>query len=138
MPSGNKARQYIINTLGSVLKGATPNKWKREVIANQSQYNYGWESLAAELGTDAPKNGAYRKSPNTYTDAILNGIEKATDGKTGPGSRLGNRAQQMFKVPSSTLGKVVKSANGVGAVMIGAELGQWAGRGISEMQGLSP
>lgn len=42
------------------------------------------------------------------------------------------------RIPSTSMGRLVKGANAAGAVMLGAELGFAAGKGVSGMMGLDP
>ncbi len=87
-PSTSKPRAFMINVLGSVLKGATPEKWRREQLANEHRYNYSWDALNTEFGYSANTrgpDGELRPIPargtGTYDDAVVDAYEQqATKG----------------------------------------------------------
>lgn len=122
----------MINVLGSVLKGATPNKWKREQLANKNQYNFSWEKAEAELGMpfDQPEGylitNGYLDNPQTKADYDLRAAElKQKGGKNG----------KRNATPATKVGKLTKTVEFVGAAVLGSQLGFAVGKGFSETVG---
>lgn len=91
-PSGNKARKYMINVLGSMLGPMTPKSWQREMIANEYQYQHSWDDLNTRYGYSANSlnaNGEMAPIPKagsgSYDDVVIDAYEKqfARGGKGG-------------------------------------------------------
>lgn len=131
-PSGSKAREFMVNVISSVLKGATPDKLKREKIANTVKFDFGWETLDAELGGGVVKNGAYLKTPDSYDDNVLRMIELHETGQA-----KSNQIKKPAKVPASKLAKFEKLVGTATGVMIGAQVGLSVGKGISGLMGFN-
>lgn len=130
-PSVNKPRAFMINVLGSVLKGATPDKWRREMLANLNRYNHSWEGLAAQFGTD-PANPNYSGSPDKYDDYVLKNLEQKKKGGT-KGKPMTSPATKASPLRKGVAGV----GNGVLAITM-MPIGFAIGTGITQMFGFDP
>lgn len=105
-PSPNKFREYMLNVTSNVLKGAMPDAWKREQLANQYRYNHSWESLNAQFGFDSA-NKSYMGKPDSYDDYVIRKLEM--DKKGG----FGNKPLSAPATKPSKWQKLSKGAAGV-------------------------
>lgn len=127
-PSSSNSKKFIISVLGSMLGPLTPNKWKRENIANQFQYNHSWEQFAVQTGID-PLDLTYLNAPSTPDEyKLLHTEQQLKGGKMG----------KEFAAPATKLAKLTKVVSGVGAVMLGGELGFMVGKQVSAAMGFDP
>ncbi len=126
-PSPNKFREYMLNITSNVLKGAMPNAWKREQLANQYRYNYGWETLNAQFGFDSA-NKNYLGAPDSYDDYMIRRMEM--DKKGGFGN-------QQMKAPVTKPSLWQKTAKGGGALLAltGFPIGTALGTGAVDLVG---
>lgn len=125
IPSDSKTRAYMLNILGSVLKGATPDKWRRELLANQNRYNFGLESLDVAYNGGKQMNGDFIKNPSSYDDYVIKAYE----------SEL---AKKPARPPATRAAKLEKFVGGVGgavAAVTAAQFGFSVGKGISQIIG---
>lgn len=127
-PSDSKTRAYMLNVLGSVLKGATPDSWRREILANQNRYNFGLESLDVALNGGKQMNGDFIKNPSSYDDYVIKAYEEELGKK--PARPPATRAQKFDKF--------VLGAGGVVGGITSAQFGFEVGKGISQLIGHDP
>lgn len=132
VPSDSKTRAFMLNVVGSVLKGATPDKWRREILANQNRYDFGLESLDVALNGGQQMNGDYITNPSSYDDHVIRAYEEQLAGKNGskPARPPATRAQKFEKV--------VGGVGGALAAVTSAQFGFSVGKGISEIIGYDP
>lgn len=81
-PSPNKFREYMLNVTSKVLKGAMPDAWKREQLANEFRYNHAWETMNAQFGFSAA-NPNYMGAPDSYDDYMVRKAQMNMQGGTG-------------------------------------------------------
>ncbi len=132
VPSESKTRAFMLNVVGSVLKGATPDKWRREILANQNRYDFGLESLDVALNGGQQMNGDFITNPSSYDDHVIKAYEEQLAGKNGtkPARPPATRAQKFEKV--------VGGVGGALAAVTSAQFGFSVGKGISEIIGYDP
>lgn len=129
-PKGTTPRQFMLNTLGSVLGKVTPNSWKREQIAYNQRYNHDWETLEAQFGTD-PANPDYKGSPDSYQDYVLKKLEA---------DKKGGTAGKPMTVPATKLQTASKIAGGIFngmSYVAAAETGFAVGKTFSRAIGMN-
>lgn len=125
-PSGSRAKAYMLNILGSVLKGAMPDKWRAEQLANAHRYNHSWEGLRAQFGQD-PANPNYMGAPDSYDDYVLR--------KTEQDIRGGSNGRPMA-APATKTQRLMKGIGGAATVVTGLSLGTMAGQFGLELFGV--
>jgi hypothetical protein len=129
-PQGFNPKQYMLNVLGSMLSGASPDGKlggaKRAIIQADQQFDHSWEGLNELWKKDSPRN-----IPTTHQDYVLQrqqyfnekgikGIQgqKATETNTGKGTKY----VKPMKAPATKLKKMARVGVGVG-VGVGASVG---------------
>jgi len=117
-PSGSKWQKWMVNILSSVLGAATPSGYKAEQIANQSRYNWGWETLNAQYGYNFA-NPNYAVAPDSYDDYILK--------KAEANSKINAYGNGPMRAPATKLAMFARAAGGAGAVYLGYEMGALLG-----------
>lgn len=128
-PSAGGWRKWMVNVLGSLFKGSTTNAYKAEQIANQFQYNTGWESLNAKFGIDGIRvNEAGQMvgvkfsniGSGTYTDVVIDGLEQSYKNPAAIGTGP-------VRAPATALKTAGKVVGAVGAVITAYDLGATLG-----------
>jgi len=128
-PSTSKPREFMINTLGSVLGDAMPDKWRAEQLANQHRYNHSWDGLAAQFGQD-PANPNYVGRPDSYEDYITRRAELEEFGGTN-GKKMSAPATK-----ATAFRKGVNTAGGALGALMGLPFSFAIGNGITNMLGI--
>lgn len=122
-PSGNSAKKYLLNILGSVLGGAMPNKWRAEQIANDFRYDHSYEALNARFGYSSRYgDGSPMPVPGsgTYDDYMIAKAETALAGKP-------------FTPPATKTQKFVKTIGGAATAFTGYAIGSAFGSGVVDL-----
>ena len=128
-PSTSKPREFMINTLGSVLGESMPDKWRAEQLANQHRYNHSWEGLRAQFGQD-PANPNYMGQPDSYDDYVLKRTELEEHGGTN------GRKNTAPATKTSTFRKGVAGVGGGLAAIMGLPFAFSIGNGVTNLVGI--
>lgn len=142
-PSPKSPRAYLINVLGKVLGPAAPTAWQRENIANANRFNWGWETLDAQLGGNV-MNGNYLKQPGTIEEyRVLQAEQNWGRAAVGTGADRRNVRETRrdniggpFAAPATRAQKFGKVIGGAAAAVTGAAIGFQVGQNVSEFFGL--
>lgn len=122
-PSGNSAKKWALNILGSVLGGAMPNKWRAEQLANQYRYGNSFEGLNAQFGYSSRYgDGSPMPAPGdgTYDDYMIAKAERAMQSKP-------------FRPPATKMMKFTKTVGGVAVGMTGYSMSAAFGSGVIDV-----
>jgi hypothetical protein len=119
-PSPNKWRKWMIDVTSKLLGASTPDKFRAEQLANEFQYNTGYETLNRQFGidgirvNDAGQMVGVKYTPGspqgTYTDVVIDQLEKNYKLTAGSG-------QTAVRVPVSAAKTLVKTVAGVGTAV---------------------
>lgn len=139
LPIKGKAKLYMLNVLGSVLKGATPQKWKREQLALANTYNHGFEELDLQYGYAGIGNWG-DTPPSTIEEYNMKRLELGVKGSVlgRNGKPIGNGS--VYRPPAVKGGAVQKIVNGIGtgvAIISAAETGFAIGKAAAGAMGFN-